>query len=337
MKIGKLSENVLKRSVLKEIKYRNENVVSGATVGTDCAIFAFDDGADLVTTTNVVTEDVPGKGSLAIHTAVNNLVVAGAKPLAVEVGLLFPGQSNEEELKLLVREMNKTCELLGVPLIGGHTEITRAVKWPVITVTGMGRKEATKTIDKKFDKHIAYDIVVTKWVGLAGSYIVARKMEEELRKRFPLNLIDEAKAFDKFLSIVPEAATAVKSNVKAMHDISKGGILGALWEMAERFGIGLEVDLKKIPIRQETVEICNHLDLNPYELLSTGSMLLLAENGQEVVDLLAEQNINSEVVGRTTDSNDRLVWVDDESRFLTRPGTDELLKIYSRKDEREMN
>ena len=112
-----------------------------------------------------------------------------------------------------------------------------------------------------------------------------------------------------------------------MHDISKGGILGALWEMAERFGVGLEVDLKKIPIRQETVEICNHLDINPYELLSTGSLLLFTENGQEIVNALEQEGIPAVIVGRTTEGNDRLIQVDDESRYLTRPGTDELVRF----------
>ena len=41
-----------------------------------------------------------------------------------------------------------------------------------------------------------------------------------------------------------------------MHDVTEGGIFGALWEMAEASGVGLEIDLKKIPIRQETVEVC---------------------------------------------------------------------------------
>ena len=48
----------------------------------------------------------------------------------------------------------------------------------------------------------------------------------------------------------------MKSGVRAMHDVTTGGIFGALWELAEASGVGLEIELKKIPIRQETVEIC---------------------------------------------------------------------------------
>ena len=59
--------------------------------------------------------------------------------------------------------------------------------------------------------------------------------------------------------------------VSAMHDVTEGGVFGALWEMAEASGVGLEIDLKKIPIRQETIEICEFFNLNPYQLISSGS------------------------------------------------------------------
>lgn len=369
MKLGKLPENCLKRSVIKEMKYSGSEIPSGAGIGRDCAIFSFSEGsgnsfteikqssedaepANCVTTkavsaaepekeaisepaicmtTNVVTEDIPEKGLLAIHTAVNNLAAAGAKPVAAEAAILFPGQNNEEELKLLMRQLDRTCEKLRIPLVGGHTEITRAVRYPVITVTGIGQKTNLwqSSSNNSPKDYYNLDVVVTKWVGLAGTFLIARRKEEELLKRFPDNLIDEAKAFDKFLSVVPEAATAGKSNVKAMHDISKGGVLGALWEMAQRFGVGLKIDLKKIPIRQETVEICNFFDINPYELLSTGSLLLFAENGKQLVQQLAKEGIMAAVVGQTTEGNDRLIQVEEEIRYLTRPGTDELVRFLN--------
>ena len=127
----------MKRSVLKEMKYSGNVIKNGAGIGKDCAIFTFPSEKEpaLYMTTNVVTEDIPEKGLLAVHTAANNLAAAGAVPLAAETAILFPGQNNEEELKLLVRQIDQTCEKLQIPLIGGHTEITRAVRYPVITVT----------------------------------------------------------------------------------------------------------------------------------------------------------------------------------------------------------
>lgn len=60
------------------------------------------------------------------------------------------------------------------------------------------------------------------------------------------------------------------STVRLRCRISEGGIFGALWEMADGAGIGLDVALKRIPIQQETVEICEFFGVNPYQMLSTG-------------------------------------------------------------------
>ena len=171
------------------------------------------------------------------------------------------------------------------------------------------------------------DIVVTKWIALEGTSIAAKEREEQLRRRFPAYLVEAAKGFDKYLSIIPEAAVAGKSGVWAMTDVTEGGIFGALWEMAESSGVGLEIDLKKLPIRQETVEICNLLDLNPYELISGGCLLIAAENGADLVRRLEEENIPATVVGRTTGGKDRIIRNGEEKRFLEPAKPDELYQI----------
>ena len=129
------------------------------------------------------------------------------------------------------------------------------------------------------------------------------------------------------MSIIPEAAVASKSGASAMHDVSEGGIFGALWELANSAGVGLEIDLKKIPIRQETIEICEFFDLNPYKMLSGGSLLIAAEDGNEVVRELEKASIPAVVIGKATDSNDRVLISDDERRFLETTQTDELLSL----------
>lgn len=93
------------------------------------------------------------------------------------------------------------------------------------------------------------DILVSKWIGIEGTSIIAKEKEEELKTHFAVPFIEKAKALDAYISVQSEAAVAVTSGVSAMHDVTEGGIFGALWEMAEASGVGLEIDLKKIPVR----------------------------------------------------------------------------------------
>ena len=84
--------------------------------------------------------------------------------------------------------------------------------------------------------------------------------------------------------------------------------------------------MKKLPIRQETVEVCEFCDVNPYELLSGGCLVMTAEDGNSLVLALQEQGIPAVVVGKLTDSNARLIFYGEEKRFLDKPAADEINK-----------
>ena len=154
--------------------------------------------------------------------------------------------------------------------------------------------------------------------------------EEELKTHFAVPFIEKAKALDAYISVQSEAAVAVTSGVSAMHDVTEGGIFGALWEMAEASGVGLEIDLKKIPIRQETVEVCEFFGVNPYLLISSGCMLMAAQDGNHLVRELEKAGIKATIIGQATAGNDRVLLNEDERRFLEPPKTDELYKVIGR-------
>ena len=104
----------------------------------------------------------------------------------------------------------------------------------------------------------------------------------------------------------------------------------ALWEMAAGSKVGLDIDLKKIPIRQETVEVCEALGLNPYILMSSGSMMIAVPDGYGLVRKLNQAGIHAAVVGKATAGNDRILRNGEETRYLDKPQSDELYKIYQK-------
>lgn len=325
MRQGKISENVLKRSVLKKIKTHRKEVVSGAGIGKDCAILAFGEEETVLSVTPV-TAPVTELSSYAIPMALNNVAVAGAEPVGVMLSILLPEETEEAEFQQIMEQAEDVCHTWNVEILGGHTEVTPAVAKPIMTVTGVGKKEAARA---GFPQGIKanQDIVVSKWIGLEGTARLAKEHKEELCSKYPVRMIEEAAGYDKYLSVIPEAATAMKSGVCGMHDVSRGGIFGALWEMASGAGVGLEVDLKKLPIKQETVEICEFYELNPYELLSGGCLIMVTEDGNGLVAALAREEIPAVIVGRTTDSNDRILYNEEEKRYLDMPKTDQIYYV----------
>lgn len=326
MKVGKVPESVLKRSVFKQIHTKRSEVLLGAGVGEDCAAVKLAEDEMFVMSTDPITGTATDIGNLAIHITMNDLASAGAEPIGVMLTILLPENTEEAELKGMMRQMEEACAQAHVQIMGGHTEVTRAVNQPLINVCGVGKAKAGQLVSTGGAKP-GDDMIVTKWIGLEGTSIIAKEKEQELLTRYPGQLVENAKNFDKFLSVLPEAATAIKSGVSAMHDVTEGGIFGALWEMAEASGVGLEIDLKKIPVKQETIEVCEFFGINPYELISSGSMLMAAPDGNTLVRELEKQGIHAAVVGKAVAGNDRVLINEDERRFLEPPKTDELYKV----------
>ncbi len=349
MKIGKVPENVLKRSVLRQIKTKRKEVISGAGVGEDCAIFSFSDDMPLFTCMQEAegTWDGPAVNpEQLIQKCANNLAAGGARMVSVMMTLMLPEETGEADIKSLMSRAEAKCAELKVQIAGGQTRISSAVRMPVAVVTGYGipfekevepqaeRSPGGKQTVKRSGigkARLGQDVVISKWIGLEGTAILARKYREKLLARYPAYLVDTAACFDRWLSVIPEAATAVKSGVCAMHDASEGGIFGALWELAESAGVGLTIDLKKLPLRQETVEVCECCNVNPYELLSGGCLVMTTEDGSGLTAALEAEGIPAVIVGKVTGSNDRIILNEDEVRYMDRPKQDEIYRILTEK------
>lgn len=326
MKIGKVPENVLKRSVMKQLHYKRDEVILGPGIGEDCAALALAEDEILVMSTDPITGTAKDIGKLAIQITANDLASAGAEPIGVMLTILLPDGTREIALKRIMEQMECACREAKMQILGGHTEVTAVVNQPVVNVAGVAKAKKGSLISTA-GARAGMDIVVSKWVGIEGTMIFAKEKEAELKEHFPADFVDTAIGFDRYLSVVPEAAVATQSSVAAMHDVTEGGLFGALWEMAEASGVGLEIDLKKIPIRQETVEICEYFDVNPYGLISSGMMLMASADGNALVLALQEAGIPATVIGNATEGNDRVIIRDEERRFLEPPKTDELYKV----------
>ena len=325
MNSGKVPVNVLKRSVLRQLKNKRSEIANSAGLGADCAIFEPFSEGQLVTCVQEGVVELCCENDLVeaeredpsvmpmrrfFQKCANNLATAGAEPVAAELVIFLPESVEEPELKALMSEAEGIAAELNIQIIGGQTRVSSAVRQPLATVTGYGiRKTGAVQMDVR-KKLAGQDIIITKWIGLEGTAY----------------LVEEAAAFDRYYSILPEAATAVKSGGCTMHDISEGGVFAALWEMAEGAGVGLTIDMKKLPLRQETVEVCEFCNVNPYELRSGGSLIIASPEGTAVVEALAAEGIPAVIVGRFTDSNERLILNEDEVRYMDRPQRDEIYK-----------
>lgn len=335
MNIGKVSENVLRHSVLKYVQQNNKSVdnvchlINEAKVGADCVLFAV--SGEVSDRMGSATAVAIGRHRMvvveAMMNACNNLICGGIEAFGAELSLVLPEAVFESELKHMMEEAARFAADHQITILGGHTTVSPFVTETIATVTAIGGCVGFEARKMK----PGMDVVMSKWIGLQGTAKIARERKDDLEKRLPSRMIADAAGYCRYMSVLPEARIAMKEDVCAMHDISGGGIFRALWELAEVAETGIQIELKKIPVKQETIEICEVFGLNPYELLSGGSALFVTEDGEALVEKLVAAGISATVIGKLTADNDRVLVTHteegDETRFLERPKTDEIDKL----------
>ena len=330
MKVGKLSESTLSKYVLKKVNNVRPEVIVGAGIGEDCTALKIADDEIIVMSTDPITGTAKDIGSLGVYITANDIACSGAEIIGIMLTILLPDRTKENELSAIMNDVNSACQALNIQVIGGHTEVTTAVSRPVVSVTGVGKVKEDKLLRSGQVKP-GMDIIMTKAIGLEGTSIIAKEKESELLTHFPESLIDKAKSFDKELLIMKEAML-IRDKAAALHDVTEGGIYGALWELAEASNVGLDIDLKKIRVRQETIEICEYVKINPYKLISSGCLIIAGYDGNGIVDTLTQSGIDAVVIGKATDSNDRRLLNGEDIRFLETPDKDELYKVIGGRD-----
>ena len=172
------------------------------------------------------------------------------------------------------------------------------------------------------------DLVIIGDIALAGTALIVEKENEFLRQFFSEGFLWDARRSPSLYGTSKNiTAQQYVMEMDAFYHLGTGGVLAGLWKAAEASEMGLFADLRKIPVRQETIEICERFDLNPYKLFSEGSILVGTLKGEELVRYCSDQGIPAAVIGKAVKGNDRILRSGENVRYLERPSQDEITKF----------
>ena len=326
LKIGKLDSKLLEDIVFEKIKYKREEVLQRPGIGEDCAVIDFGD-YECVMSTDPITAAVDQIGKLAINISCNDIASNGVEPLGIMLTIMLPIGTTEKEISEIMKQAGETAAELAVEIIGGHTEITHAVNQPVIVSTAVGRGKPSKEPRKVKQGDL---IFMTKTAGLEGSGILAYDYEKELLDKLSSTEIDEAKSYLDMVSVVKEGVMAGEIGYSAMHDVTEGGILGAVWELCHAAGLGAEIWKDKIPVSDVTKKICEIYDIDALRLISSGCMLMIipCENKDKIMHEMAKADIKISLIGEVKEKKQGIMMtVNGNQEEITPPESDELYKV----------
>ncbi len=320
MKLGKLDNDTLERLILDRFRHTRPESFGAPRIGMDCATLDFQGDLIVCSCDPITSADAKHIGALSVHVNCNDAAAGGAEPVALLVTLLLPPSETEETVAMIAKDLQDAADHAGVDIVGGHTEVTDAVTRVTTCTTVIARTPKAKMLSgaKPGD-----EIVMTKWAGLEGTMLIASDHADRLSD-LSADTIERARSLSQHLSVVPESRVALRTGAHAMHDVTEGGVLGAVWELAAQSHLGAVVDRNAIPILPETKAIADAVGLDPYRLMASGSLLIACENGAKTVAALEEAGIPAAVIGRIAERDFRFA----DGSPLDPPGADELYRLF---------
>ena len=324
MKEGKLDFDDLRNIIFNNKTIKRNEVKVRNDVGEDCSVIDFGD-CEGIFSTDPITGANDNVGKLAVHINCNDIASSGGEPIGILVTILAPTSSSIEEINTVMHEIDEEAAKIGVEIIGGHTEVTSAVNKMVISVTVIGKNKKGKSI-KTAGAEVGDDIIITKTIGLEGTYILINDYEERIKKVLLKEEIEFGKSLMDKLSVLEEGKIGGEFGVNSMHDITEGGLLGGLFEVAMASDKGFKIFKDKIPMLDITKKVCKEFKIDPLRLISSGSMLITTKNGVGLIKKLDERGIEASIIGKVYESGGILV-NDNKEINVEPPKRDELFNI----------
>jgi hydrogenase expression/formation protein HypE len=333
--LGKLRHDYLTQ-LLSEIEIQDNRVIMGSKIGEDAAVIEIPGENYLVAKTDPITFATDEIGYYVVMVNVNDLVCTGAKPKWFQSTVLLPSNhTTSQMIYKIFNDIHNTCKSMEITVIGGHTEVTPELSRPIVIGSLIGEVNKNKLVLTS-GAESGDALILTKGIFIEGTSIIGReKGDKLLNYGFNNKFIEKCKnyLYNPGISVFQEALLANSHfKIKSMHDPTEGGVYTGIAEMTIASNTGALINEKKIKILQESKILSELFNLNPYNCIASGSLLIAVDqkDSSALIDLLIKNKISATQIGNfTTRENGLLIEKEDGNREPLRYSeTDEITKLF---------
>jgi len=339
-KVGKFPADLMDKIVYSRLGAKRHEILVGPGHGLDNAVFRLGHNQVLVVTSDPFSM-IPVLGLrdsawLSIHLLASDLSTCGFPPRFIMVNFSLPPHMKDEEFQEYWNAFHEECKRLGIAILGGHTGRYVGCDY---TIIGGGVMMTIAPENRYLSSNMSRVgdlIIMTKGVAIAATGILARVFPETVERVYGSSFLKKAQSHFYQFSVVEEALTAASvglrdEGVTAMHDVTEGGLLGALYELSEASDAGLDIDLPNVIVTDEAKLVCDLFDLDPYITLSEGTLIVTVkpEKAKEVIKALESKRIRANIIGRVMNRQyGRWITKDKRREPLRKPSIDPYWKAY---------
>lgn len=329
--MSKFSFDVLERRVFPFTGGDDPDVLLGAAFGEDVALTRVGDDI-LASHVDPIVGAVAGIGRLAVHVACNDIAASGIPPRWLLLLVLVPGAGEEELLERIMRDAHGAAAEVGAVIIGGHTGYSPGITRPLVAVTALGTaggREPVRTGGARPGDHV----IVTRGIALEGTAILAEDFADIAAT---VGLTEEDLARGRRLietvSVLPEALELAARGASAMHDVTRGGLLETLLEIAHLSGASIEIDAARLPVPPVVARFAEAFAFDPLRMISSGTLAVTVPPDRlaAVRESLERTKTTFAVVGRVAEGSGVHVTVGGTTTHYTelQAERDELARLW---------
>ena len=293
---GKLAPDFLARLIETSLP---PEVVLGPRIGEDACAIEVEAGT-LVAATDPITLTGAGVGAHAVAVNANDVAVTGARPRWFLACVLLPEGSTAEDAEVLFAGMRRALDRVGATLVGGHTEVTGAVRQPLVVGQMLG--VATERTVPTGGLRPGDAVVQIGPAPVEGAAVLADVLSpERLTAVAPGSLEAARSALDSpGILVVEPALAAARAGATALHDPTEGGLSAGVHEMADASGVAIAIEPDRILWFEPGTALCAAAGLDPWGTLASGTLLagFAPEREDAAVRDLANAGHRVSVIGR---------------------------------------
>ena len=241
--------------------------------GNDQSAFDVGGGRMVMTTDGYVVSPLffPGGdiGHLAVHGTINDIAMAGARPLYMSASFILEEGFPLADLKRIAQSMGDASRAAQVPIITGDTKVVERGKADGVFISTACVGVAPVGLELSGDKARPGDVVLLS--GSIGDHGVAVMSRRE-NLSFATDVLSDTAPLHELVAQMMDAAGA---SIRLMRDPTRGGLAATLNEIAHQSHVGLRVEETAIPVRPQVAAACELLGLDPLYVANEGKLVVV--------------------------------------------------------------
>lgn len=332
---GKIHDEFFKSVIFPFCGSRRPEVLAPPQYGVDVSLVALPNGFEMALTSDplslIPTLGLKESAWLSVCLMANDMATTGKAPMYAQFVLNLPQTLSAEDFDTYWKHIHQFCADMGTAITGGHTGRFEGIQ---STIAGGGTMIALAPQGEMLTSAHASAgdvLVVTKSAALIATSILALSFPETVKNRCGAEVQQKAAGLFYETGALQTGLVAASLNTKdkklvtAMHDVTEGGVLGAICELAAASGCGVLVEEEKLPAGEVQRQVCAAFQIDPHFSIGAGSMIIAVkkEGVAPLIERLAQEGISATAVGVCTarDQGLKLAGVQ-EVKPLQHPGTD---------------